>query len=124
MDKVTWFELPADDTARASDFYKSVFGWKMSDMGGGSLYAMTADSDEDTTPKERGSINGDISPCGPAFDKPLIVIEVQDMDAKLTMVQDAGGTIALQPTKMDEPAMLWSIVTDTEGNNIGIIQNL
>lgn len=124
MDKVTWFELPADDTARAGNFYNSVFGWNISDMGGGSLYAMTTDSDEDTTPKERGVINGDISPRSATFDKPLIVIEVQDMDAKLQMVQDAGGTVALQPAKQEGMNMIWAIVTDTEGNNIGVIQNL
>jgi predicted enzyme related to lactoylglutathione lyase len=126
MDKVTWFEIPADDTARASDFYKAAFGWNMSDMGGGSQMAITTDSDEAGVPKEAGAINGDISPrsSSEGFDKPLIVIEVQDMDAKIKMVEEAGGKVALKPDAPEGMNMIWAIVTDTEGNNIGIIQNL
>lgn len=124
MDKVTWFELPADDTARASSFYSTVFGWSMFDMGSGTMMATTAESGEDAVPKERGVINGDISPRGPGFDKPLIVIAVEDMDAKIKMVEDAGGKVALAPTKVEAMNMMWAIVTDTEGNNIGVIQNL
>jgi len=32
MDKVVHFEIPADDVARATAFYGSVFGWDMQDM--------------------------------------------------------------------------------------------
>lgn len=124
MDRVTWFELPADDTARAGSFYSTVFGWDTSDMGGGSLMAVTSPSNENGEPEQAGGINGDISPRSEAFDKPLVVIEVQDMDAKLKMVTDAGGIIALQPSEMPGMNMIWSIITDTEGNNIGLIQNL
>lgn len=35
MDKVTWFELPADDLKRAGEFYSGVFGWQTPDMGMG-----------------------------------------------------------------------------------------
>lgn len=124
-DKVTWFELPADDTARAGKFYAQVFGWNMTDMGGGSLAAQSVPSDDSMKPiEERGVINGDISPRSEAFDKPLIVIEVADIAAKVKMVEDAGGTVALAPQKIDAMGMMWAIVTDTEGNNVGIIQNL
>lgn len=123
-DKVTWFELPADDTARAGKFYTEVFGWTMSDMGGGSLAAQSVPSDEELTPHENGVINGDISPRSQGFDKPLIVITVEDMDKKIEMVKNAGGSVALEPTQVEAMNMIWAIVTDTENNNIGIIQNL
>jgi hypothetical protein len=34
MDKVVHFEIPADDVARAKDFYGSDFGWRLDDMEG------------------------------------------------------------------------------------------
>lgn len=123
-DKVTWFELPADNTERAGKFYSDVFGWTTSDMGQGSLMAINTPTDEQMEPLEKGAINGDISPRGEAFDKPLIVITVEDMDAKIEMVKNAGGSVALEPTHVDAMNMIWAIVTDTENNNIGIIQNL
>lgn len=123
-DKVTWFELPADDTARAGAFYSEVFGWTMSDMGGGSLAAQSVESDESMTPIENGVINGDISPRSEAFDKPLLVLTVENIETKIEMVKAAGGTVALEPKKVEEMNMIWAIVTDTEGNNIGILQNL
>ena len=123
-DKVTWFELPADDSARAGKFYSEVFGWTMSDMGGGSLAAQSVPSDEELMPLEKGVINGDISPRSEAFDKPLIVLTVDDVEAKIAMVKEAGGSVALEPNKVEAMNMIWAIVTDTEGNNIGILQQL
>jgi uncharacterized protein len=32
MDKVVHFEIPADDLPRASEFYRSVFGWQLQHM--------------------------------------------------------------------------------------------
>lgn len=122
-DKVTWFELPADDVTRASNFYSAAFGWTMSDMGNGSLMATSGLSDEQGTPAEAGSINGDISPRAEAFDKPLIVIQVDDINTKITMIEEAGGTVALPAQSIAGTTMIWAIVTDTEGNNIGLIQS-
>ena len=122
-DKVTWFELPADDMSRAEKFYNEVFEWDTSDMGGGSLYAQTAPSDERMTPKEAGIINGDISPRTAAFDKPLIVVTVDDLDAKIEKIKSAGGSV-VQPREIVDEMMAWAIVSDTEGNKIGILQNL
>jgi uncharacterized protein len=124
MDKVTWFEIPADNVGRASTFYGSVFGWKTSDMGGGSLMAITTPSDEQGNPDDSGAINGDISPRSEGFDKPLVVIQTEDIDARLKAVEEAGGKIVLPRKDIAEMNMAWAIVCDTEGNNIGILQQL
>ena len=124
MDPVTWFELPADDTGRASEFYNRVFGWSMSEMGGGSVYAMTTESDPDTTPKGRGIINGDISPRSKTFKAPLVAITVQDIDAKVQMVKDAGGKVITPRVDHKDMGIAWALVEDTEGNTLGIMQNL
>jgi hypothetical protein len=124
MDKVTWFELPADDTSRAGKFYSTVFGWNTSDMGGGSLVALTTPSDDNFTPLEPGAINGDISPKSEGFDRPTIVITVKDIDAKIKMVEEAGGKVVLPRKDHIEMKMAWALVADTEGNTIGILQDL
>lgn len=113
-DKVTWFELPAFDVNRAGIFYKEVFGWTGSDMGGGSLAVVNAESDEGLTPLKPGSINGDISPLSEGFDKPLIVISVEDIDNKIDMVKKAGGLVVLAPKKVEEMNSIWAIVQDTK----------
>lgn len=123
-DKVTWFEIPAHDTARAGTFYSSVFGWNTSDMGGGSLMAVTSPSNEKGDPTEPGTINGDISPMSQGFESPLIVIEVEDIDAKIEAVKNAGGNVALPRKDIPEMSMAWAIVVDTEGNKVGVLQNL
>jgi uncharacterized protein len=123
-DRVTWFELPADNTSRAGVFYEDVFDWGISDMGGGSLYAQTAPSDDSTVPLDPGAINGDISPRSAAFDKPLIVITVDDIRDKVQRVEEAGGSVALPPAEMPGMDLIWAIITDTEGNNIGLLQEL
>lgn len=123
-DKVTWFELPAFDVKRAGEFYKEVFGWEGSDMGGGSLAMSSGESDEELTPLKPGSINGDISPLSEGFDKPLIVITVENMDQKVEMVKRAGGIVVLAPKEVEGMKMIWAIVQDTEGNRVGILQEL
>ena len=124
MDKVTWFELPADDIKRAGEFYSGVFGWQTPDMGmgDGSLLAQTAQSGEDMQPLEKGTINGSIAPRSETFNKPHIVITVSDLDAKIEKVIAAGGRI-IQPRQEVDGMMAFAIVSDTEGNNIGMIQN-
>lgn len=123
-DKVTWFELPADNTQRAEKFYQDVFGWKTSDMGmgDGGIYTQTAPSGEDMQPLAPGAINGDIAPRSSTFDRPHIVITVQDLDAKIETALKAGGEI-VQPRQEVEGMMAFAIIRDTEGNNIGVIQN-
>jgi uncharacterized protein len=124
MDKVTWFELPADNISRAGKFYSKVFGWKTSDMGGGSLMALTAPSDDEGNPTEPGSINGDISARAEGFDRPTLVITVEDMNAKIKLVEEAGGKVILPAKNIPEMGIIWALVADTEGNAMGVLQNV
>lgn len=124
-DRVTWFELPADNMQRASEFYQSVFGWQTPDVGlpDGSLLAQTAPSGTDMQPEQKGAINGAIVARTKTFDRPHVVVTVQDLDLKINLVVAAGGNV-VQPRQEIEGDMAYAIVRDTEGNNIGIIQDL
>ena len=49
MDKVVHFEIPTDDLARASEFYRSAFGWDLQNMSGQGMdytIAMTVPVDD------------------------------------------------------------------------------
>jgi len=124
MDKVTWFELPADDTKRANVFYSKVFGWKLSDMGGGSTMAVTTPSDEQGAPTDPGAINGDISPRSASLPHPLIVITVEDLDAKVKTVEAEGGKVVTPRMELKEMNAAYAVVSDTEGNAVGLWQDL
>ena len=80
--RLNYVELPVPETGPAKAFYERVFGWEMSDFG--PTYAATTSGDTDiglqAEPEE-------------ATRAPLPVIEVDDLEATLAAVQDAGGAV-------------------------------
>ncbi len=118
---VTFFELPADNMERISTFYQSVFGWKTPEQGGGNLWAFTTETDDYGQSTQVGAVNGDFRRRGPGLEQPLIMITVDDVEAKLKVVEEAGGAV-IHPAQ-DESAFggpVWAVFADTEGNKLGI----
>ena len=123
MDKVTDFQIPADDKERAKKFYGSVFGWKTNDVPGVDYTGLiTADTDENSNrPKEPGAINGGMMKRGGALKSPTVTITVEDIDKALEKVVKAGGKVAKEKDKvMDMGYVAW--FEDTEGNVLGLWQ--
>lgn len=128
MDKVQHFEIPADDLARARRFYEEVFGWRtmefpMPDMTYVGLH--TGPVDEKNMWKEPGFINGGMFQRSPKFplQGPTVAVTVEDIHAALTKAKAAGGTVMMEVTKIADMG-LYAYVRDTEGNVIGVWQNL
>lgn len=125
MDKVVHFEIPADDLARAKKFYGAVFGWKTEDVPG-MEYAMvhTVPVDQKTRmPKEAGAINGGMMKRMDRVRAPVVTVSVEDIDKAMQKVVKAGGRVAVEKQKVMD--MGWNAyVVDTEGNVIGVWQNL
>jgi uncharacterized protein len=118
--KVAYFELPADDVARASAFYNTVFGWNTPPMGNGGVFALTTPADQRGNPTEPGGINGDISPRSKGLDRPLLMIMVDDVAAQLKSVTGAGGAIVHPPQLEAQFGLTWAVFSDTEGNHVGV----
>ena len=118
--KVAYFELPADNVARASAFYNTVFGWNTPPMGNGGVFALTTAADARGNPTEAGGINGDISPRSAGLDRPLLMILVDSLDAHLQAVKDAGGNVTHPAQKEAAFGLVWAVISDTEGNRIGV----
>lgn len=126
MNPVVHFEMPAEDTKRMTNFYQTVFGWQMQNMGsemGDYVLAMTTDSD-DKGPKKPGAINGGFFPkSADSAQVPSVVIQVDDIKAHMAKIIAAGGKILGEPVEI--PGMAWYVsFIDTEGNRCSLWQNL
>jgi uncharacterized protein len=120
MDKIVHFEIPADDVARARDFYGSTFGWQLEDAQGMDYTIVrTVDVDEQQMPTERGAINGGMMKRSPDTPSPVITINVDSVDNALKRVETGGGTI-VRP-RQEIPGMgAFAYFKDTEGNTLGL----
>lgn len=130
MNKVTHFEIPYEDKKRAQGFYNEVFDWELQDfpMPDGNDYtiAKTAETDENYMIKESGAINGGMFKRDSSNDtpkSPVITITVDAIDEHFVKVKKAGGEVTVP--KGEVPDMgYYAYVKDTEGNVIGLWENL
>src|SRR4051794_14577249 len=121
--RVVHFEIPADDPARAQDFYRTTFNWTVSampDMG----YAMlsTTATDEQGAPSEPGAINGGMLQRQPPVTTPVITIEVDDIDTTLQAITAKGGTTVRAKEPVADMGFA-AYFTDSEGNLMGLWEN-
>lgn len=125
MDPVVHFELPAEDRERAGAFYSSAFGWEVEvlgpEMGGYALVVTTAT--EAGRPTGAGEINGGIytrDDSGSA-QTARVVIGVEDADAALARIEQAGGSVERPVHEIPGVGRL-GFFTDTEGNRMSVLQ--
>ena len=123
MGRVVHFEIPTDDVARAKEFYGSIFGWQLQDMGeamGGYTLALTTPVDQQTqVPSEPGAINGGLMKRSAETPSPVITVEVDAIDDALKQVESAGGTIVTPRSEI--PGMgAYAYFKDPEGNVLGL----
>jgi hypothetical protein len=123
MHKVVHFELPADDADRARTFYQQAFGWRTQSMPGmGYTLVFTTPTDEQGRPAEVGGINGGMLERQGPITAPVIVVEVDDIDAALAKVVELGGKTALGRQNVGDMGYSAYFV-DPEGNVVGLWQN-
>jgi hypothetical protein len=127
MQKVVHFEIPADDLERAKKFYGDIFGWQLADwpMQDGSVYvgARTVEVDEAFIPKEAGAINGGIVRRDQYIKTPQVTINVPSVDDYIEKVKAAGGSV-IKPKQEIEGMGYFAYVTDSEGNLLGLWQDI
>lgn len=124
MDRVVHFEIPADDIARAKEFYGSTFGWELNDAEGMDYTIVrTSPVDERQMPTEPGAINGGMMQRTAETPNPVITINVDSIDDALKRVEAGGGTSVRPRTEI--PGMgAFAYFKDTEGNVVGLWENL
>jgi hypothetical protein len=114
-----FFEIQADDPARAIKFYSQVFGWKFDEVKGLAVAYWLIE-----TGGSRGGLLKRPAPAPPprsgtnAF---VCSLEVESFDATAKTIEQLGGLVAL--AKFAVPKTCWQgYFIDTEGNTFGIFQ--
>lgn len=119
--RVVHFEIPFDDGDRARAFYRDLFGWELMEMPGMSYTLVTTGPSGDQGPSEPGYIGGGMLRRESPTEGPVIVIDVDDIDAMLAKVEAQGGQVLLGKQPVGE--MGWAAYfKDVEGNTMGLWQ--
>ena len=121
--RVVHFEIPFDEGDRARAFYQNVFGWSIVPMPEMDYTLVsTGPTTEQGPPSEPGFINGGLMQRTDGFHGPVIVVDVEDIDAALAKVEELGGT-TVQPRQEVAQMGFSAYFDDPEGNLMGLWQN-
>jgi uncharacterized protein len=127
MNKVVHFEIPAEDLARATAFYGSLFDWELQqmEMDDGTSYTIvrTTAVDEKQMPTEPGAINGGMVQRTAETPSPVLTVDVESVDDTLKQVEAGGGSVVRPRSEI--PGMgAFAYFKDPEGNVVGLWENL
>lgn len=115
--QMTHLELPADDAGRARRFYEGLLGWEFSEMPEFPDYFLFSFGAIDSA----GGAIGIRDQSAPH--QLRLYIEVDSIDPLLPKVAELGGKV-VEP-KREIPGQGWfAVIDDTEGNQIGLYENL
>ena len=121
--KVVHFEIPYDDGERARKFYAEAFGWSINEIP--DLHytiVQTGPTGEGGFPTEAGYIGGGMLRRESPTDRPVITIDVEDIDEALKKIEELGGMTVLG--RQDVGEMGWAAYfKDVEGNLMGLWQS-
>jgi predicted enzyme related to lactoylglutathione lyase len=120
--RVVHFEIPYDDQQRAHTFYAEAFGWQVRPLPEMRYVMVTTGPSDDGPPSEPGFINGGLLERGLPMAGPVVVLDVDDIDACLAEVERLGGETVSRRQPVDD--LGWSAYfKDTEGNLMGLWQS-
>jgi predicted enzyme related to lactoylglutathione lyase len=127
MDGVRGFNLPVDEMERAVRFYRLVFGWNIDHIpgSGGNFHgAQTTEVDEKGEPDLPGAINGGLYLRGThGLNGTFLEIKVTSIDEAVEKVLSNGGEVVRPKAPLLDIAY-FAIVRDTEGNALGLWQDI
>ena len=105
--KITWFEIGAENAARARSFYGDLLGWTFEGFEeDGGDYQMTSDAGGAVYTNESKGI--------------LVYFGTSDIDASVARVRELGGESG---DPQDIPGIgRYATCSDTEGNAFGLFQ--
>ena len=111
--KICYFEIPATDIGRSSDFYRRVFGWTLRKRGDGAV------AFDDGVGKVSGTwVRGRL----PAAQLGLMVCVMVDNAEQIVQAIVANGGEIVQPIGADAPEIT-ARFRDPGGNVMGIYQS-
>ena len=118
--RVVHFEVPFDDGDRARSFYEEIFGWQLMEMPEMKYTMVMSGPSGDAGPTEAGFINGGmLSRQESAASGPVIVVDVDSIDATLQKIGERGGSTVTEKVPVGDMGFA-AYFTDPEGNVIGL----
>ena len=118
--RVVHFEIPFDDGDRARRFYGEAFGWQLQSMPGMAYTLATTGPTGDQGATEPGYVNGGMmSRADSPSATPILVVDVDSIDAALTTVGSLGGEVLRAKEPVGDMGFA-AYVRDPEGNVIGL----
>ena len=120
--RVVHFEIPFDDQERANTFYAEVFGWTMTPMPEMSYVLATTGPSDEGPPSEPGFVNGGLLERGQPVTSPVLVLDVEDIDASLEKIEASGGRRVTDRQVVGDMGFS-AYFTDSEGNLVGLWQS-
>lgn len=113
---IVFFEIPADDVARAKAFYSELFGWQFQPAPGPGDYWTFG------TGVEEGVSGGGMMARQSPEHVITNYINVESIEDSLAQVQNLGGSVMMP--KQAVPQMGWMAwCQDTEGNAFALWQD-
>lgn len=116
---LVYFEIPADDPAKLSQFYRELFGWKFENAPAppGTEYMMI-----NTVEQGGQGVNGGMMKRRDPSQTVTNYFDVPSVEEYTRKVESLGGTVII--AKQAVPAMGWfGVYRDPEGNVFATWQN-
>jgi uncharacterized protein len=110
--QIVHFEIPADDTTKAREFWGSLFGWQFQGFPGPFEYHMTRISEQ---------TGGAVTDMEPGKHGMRVYFDVDDVNAGAMRVKELGGE-ANDPRPIEGTGW-FSTCKDPHGNDFGLWQN-
>lgn len=107
---IDYIELAVSDLAATKAFYEAAFGWGFNDYGPEYAGIRAADGE--------GEVGGLNATATPVRGGPLVLLYSDDLDATVTAVQQAGGSVTEGPYEF--PGGRRFHFTDPSGNELGV----
>ncbi len=111
-------ELSTTDIEKTRSFYEGIFGWTFQIFPGMETYAMF-----ETPGGPGGGFDAGPNAEGPSAVGPVLHIEVDDIDAALAKIEEAGGKTVAGKTKISDEFGYYAVFLDNVGNRLGLWSN-
>ena len=110
---ITHIEIPVRDRAAASGFYSKLFGWEIATSPGFEDYPMWRAPNQVS--------GGALVARDSDGAQPLSYVEVDSIDDTVAAAVEAGGAVVREKGEID-PTSWWAVITDPDGNRIGLYE--
>ncbi|KAI9795001.1 MAG: hypothetical protein M1816_000021 [Peltula sp. TS41687] len=134
-----WIQIPAEDVARAKNFYEKVFHWEFIKPGANGpppeflaefrvpdsrlrQPGVSSGGIVRIDPEHHIKVSADVAPEG-TRGAPHMYLFVKSIDASLKQIENAGGK-AIGGKKTEDPSSFIAHFLDTEGNVQGLYESI